>query len=128
MLIWPLTTARFDLRAAEVQAHLLDEQALDLVDELGALIIEDILVIERQDLLVLGIAAGWGRWRESICTAWLGVFSDGMRLMHCFWRHSVVLLGLLQQLEGLAGQVARESRRDPSPPGDTAADARTAAR
>ena len=96
--------ARFDLRAAEVQAHLLDEQALDLVDELRALIIEDILIIERQDLLVLGIAAAGVAGAEHLHGVARRILGRN-EVDALFLAPQVVLLGLLQQLEGLAGQV-----------------------
>lgn len=96
--------ARFDLRAAEVQAHLLDEQAFDLVDELRALIVEDILVIERQDLLVLGIAAAGVAGTEHLHGMARRILGRN-EVDALFLAPQVVLLGLLQQLEGLAGQV-----------------------
>lgn len=73
--------ARFDLRRAEELLHLLNEQCLNLADEVCALIIEDLRVIERLLLFMLGIAVRriGGRKRR---TARDCVFSDGMRLMH----------------------------------------------
>ena len=50
--------ARLHLRAAQVGAELVGEQALDLVDEAGALVVEDLLVVEGLRLLVLGVAEG----------------------------------------------------------------------
>ena len=46
------------LAAAQVGAHLLGEQLLHLVDELGALVVEDVRVVEALYLLVLCIAEG----------------------------------------------------------------------
>ena len=75
------------------------------VDELGALIVEDILIIEGVDLLVLGVPAGGIAEPHSSCTARLGVFSEGIRLMH--WRLAplVVILRQMQQLQRLGGPV-----------------------
>ena len=50
--------AGLDLRAAEVFLHLLDKHRLDLRDEIRALIIEDLRIIERLLLLMLGVAVG----------------------------------------------------------------------
>ncbi len=50
------------------------------------LIVENLCVVERLLLLVLGVAVA-GSDAESIRTALDCVFSDGMRLMHSVWRH-----------------------------------------
>ena len=52
----PADHAGLDLRAAQVGAQLVGEQTLDLVDEAGALIVEDLEVVEGLGLLVLGVA------------------------------------------------------------------------
>ncbi len=58
LLIWPLMTRVSTCGAAQILPHLLHQQLLHGVDELGALIIEDILIIEGHDFLVLGVPAG----------------------------------------------------------------------
>ena len=50
--------ARLDLGAAQVGAELAHQQPLHLVDEAGALVVEDVGVVEGLRLLVLGVAAG----------------------------------------------------------------------
>ena len=48
-----------DLCAAEVLLEFIYSDLLSFIDEACALIIEDILIVERFDLFMLRVAAGW---------------------------------------------------------------------
>ena len=93
------------LGAAEIGPHLLGQHPLHLVDELGALIIEHLLLIEGQDLLVLGIAAGRVAAGQQAHGPAGGILR-GDQVHALLLPPDVVLNGLVQQSQGLAGAVA----------------------
>ena len=94
------------LGAAEVGPHLLHQQLLHLVDELGALIVEDFLVIEGQHLLVLGVAAAGIAAGQHAHGAAGGVLG-GDQVDALLLPPLVVLQRAGQQLQRLGGTVAR---------------------
>ena len=58
--------AGLHLGAAEVPAHLLHQELLHPIDELGALIVEHVRIVEGLDLLVLGIPEGGVAGRQEL--------------------------------------------------------------
>ena len=94
--------ARFDLRRAEELLHLLNEQCLDLADEVCALIIEDLRVIERLLLFMLGIAVRRIGGRKQAHGARLRVFGRN-EIDAPMLPPEVVLLRLFQERGSLFG-------------------------
>ena len=93
------------LGAAEVGAHLLHQQLLHLVDELRALIVEDILIVEGQHLLVLGVAAAGVAAGQDADGAAGGILG-GDQVDALLLPPLVVLQRLGQQLQRLGSAVA----------------------
>jgi hypothetical protein len=56
LAICPLMVAGFHLRAAKVAFHLLDQQGLDFVDEIAALVVEHVGIVISLEFAVLGVA------------------------------------------------------------------------
>ena len=92
------------LGAAQILPHLLRQQLLHGVDELGALIVEYILIIEGDDLLVLSVPAGGIAGRQQLHRPAGGVLRrdevDALALAPL-----VVILRQMQQLQRLGGPV-----------------------
>ena len=92
--------AGLDLRAAEVFLHLLDKHRLDLRDEIRALIIEDLRIIERLLLLMLGVAVGGVGCAQQAHRARLRVFRRD-QVDAALLPPQVVFLRLFQKLRRL---------------------------
>ena len=101
----PAEGAGLHLGAAEVGPHLLHQQPLHLVDELGALVVEHLLVIEGQHLLVLGVPAGGVAAAEQPHGA-AGRVLGGDEVHALLLPPLVVLQRLLQQRQRLGRAVA----------------------
>ena len=102
--------AGLDLGAAEVRAELAYEQALDLVDEAGALVVEDLGVVEGLRLLVLGVAERRVGDREPGGPAARPSSREGIRLMHSSWRQTwFAIVSREQPQRLLAGLAAAAS-------------------
>ena len=96
----------FHLAAAEECFHLLHQQLLHLVDELGALVVEHIGVIEALDLLMLGVAEGGVAHAEEPHGPG-GGHLRGDQVHAPLLPPGVVLRRLLQQLQGCRAAVRR---------------------
>ena len=93
------------LGAAQVGAHLVNQQLFHMVDELGALIVEHVLVVEGQDLLMLGVPAGGVAAAEQADGTAGGVLRGDQVHAPLLPPH-MVFGGFFQQLDCLAGAVA----------------------
>ena len=93
------------LGAAEVGPHFLHQQLLHPVDELSALIVEDVLIIEGQHLLMLGVAAAGVAAGQDANGAAGGILG-GDQVDALLLPPLVILQRLRQQLQCLGGTVA----------------------